>query len=198
MILPQPPTEETLRQIVAELRAVGFFPHFATSDSAVVLRHIQAFYGLDWPDVLAEARTPAALDQLLLWPDDSRVWCRDLECVYPGELAYATTLQEWASIARGVFQPTDVLEQWHTPQGPLEVSWTADGRSFRFQHQDGHDDFLHHLALLHLVNQGITDPAYRFVACDDYPGDCRFVVVLHRMERQHLHRQRGWSFCAQP
>lgn len=188
-------TEEALLQTLAELQALGFYAGFA--GPGLALRHVKDYYGLDWPDVLAGARTPAGLDQLLLWPDERRVWCRDLEGVYPGEEAYATTLREWAGISRGLFEPQEVLERWHTPLGPVEVTWKAAGRAFRLDHPDGHDDFLHHLALMRQVNQGLRDPAYRFVACDDYPGDCRFVVVLHERE-QRLLRGRGWSFCALP
>lgn len=188
-----PLTEQHLMAIVQALRAFGFFPDERLSDAAV-LSQIYAFYGADWPELLASIRTPAALDMFLLWPDQSRVWCRDLECVYPGEDAYATSLREWAAISRDQFAPEQIRETWQTDTDPVIVTFTVQGQRATFSHHSGRDDFLR-LAILKLDNCQLRDPAYRFEACDDYPGDGRFVVCLHREERAQLQQIRGWTFC---
>ncbi len=193
-----PDLDPLLLQALAALRPLGLYADKSGLETAALLQHVRSYYGLDWPDVLETAadRTPAAFDQLLVLPDEARVWCHDLECVYGGAQAYATALSAWAAISRGAFQPADVVEYWRSPAGPVELTWAARGTRFTFQHRDGHDDFLHHLALLEVINRSLADTGsgYQFAACDDYPGDCRFITVLRAEEQQPLLR-RGWSFC---
>jgi hypothetical protein len=129
----------------------------------------------------------------LLMADIDRVWFRDLECVYKDDGAYARTLEEWASISRGAFRPSDVEETWESDAGSVRVTFTLDGRRHEYVHRDGNDDFIN-LEILKMVNGLLRDAPYRLEAADNL-GDCRFIVALSREERERVRRDRGWSFC---
>ena len=60
--------------------------------------------------------------------DKSRVWWGDTEAdVARANNEYYRTLQEWALISRGAFQPEDITETWESEEGPILVvsRWMA-------------------------------------------------------------------------
>jgi len=74
------------------------------------------------------ARDTQVGDMILLLGDRRRVWWRDLEGVFAGEDAYVTTLTEWAAISRGAFAPKEIVERWHSADGPATVEFVLDGK----------------------------------------------------------------------
>ncbi len=182
-----------LREALPYYRALGFFAAEKHRSDTDLAASVQAYHGADWDDVVLEAEDMATADQWLLMPDTSRVWFRDLEGVYQGENAYALSLQEWASISRGAFTPTEIAETWESDQGPVNVSFSFGGPQHTFVHPNGHDDFID-LRIVRMINQLLTHTPYRLEASDNLV-DCRFIVALASEEKRRLLSERGWSFC---
>jgi hypothetical protein len=41
--------------------------------------------------------------------------------------AYLTTLTEWAQISRGAFAPEEIVERWHSEEGPADIEFVVGG-----------------------------------------------------------------------
>ncbi len=184
---------EWLAEAVRYFHGMGFFAHYAGMADDDIAAKIREYHGADWEEYITSARDQASADMFLLMADPYRVWFRDLEGVYKGDNAYAHTLEEWASISRGAFHPTDIEETWESDAGPVRVMFTFDGARHEYVHANGDDDFIN-LEILKMVNWLLRDAPYRLEAADNL-GDCRFIVALSRDERDRLYRDRGWSFC---
>ena len=66
-------------------------------------------------------------DMVLLLGDQSRLWWRDLEGVFAGEEFYINSLTEWSATSRGAFTPEQIIERWHSDEGPISSSyWVAN------------------------------------------------------------------------
>jgi hypothetical protein len=189
-------TSETwLIETIRYFRRLGFFATFASMPDHEVLTQVQRFHGVQFfYEVLTTAKSRAATDMIVLQADQSRTWAYDLECVYCGADAYATSLRDWTAISRGSFTPTQITETWLSEAGPVHVTFTFRGMPYTYLHADGFNDFIN-LDILKLINGLIQDTPYRFEAGDDYPGDCRFIVVLTGAEKARLQHERGWEFC---
>jgi hypothetical protein len=184
---------EWLGEAVRYFRAMGFFAHYADMTDDELAAKIREYHGIDWEEYIAGAADQGSAEMFLLMADVDRVWFRDLEGVYKGDQAYAHTLEEWASISRGAFRPSEVEETWESDRGPVRVTFRLDGARHEYVHADGNDDFIN-LEILKLVNGLLRDAPYRLEAADNL-GDCRFIVALSREERERVRRERGWSFC---
>ena len=139
------------------------------------------------------ARDIQLADMLLLLGDRRRVWWRDLEGVFAGEDAYVTTLTEWAAISRGAFAPEEIVERWHSEDGPADIEFVLGGRH-RVSHPNVRDDFLN-IAIISEINRLIGDSGHHFAVCDNL-GMPSWVVALTREEEGRLRHERGWSFLA--
>jgi hypothetical protein len=184
---------EWLGEAVRYFHGMGFFAHYTGMTDDEIAAKIKEYHGEDWEEYIAGAADQASAEMFLLMADVDRVWFRDLEGVYKGDGAYAHTLEEWASISRGAFRPSDIEETWESDDGPVRVTFTLDGKRHEYLHGDGNDDLID-LEILKLVNGLLRDAPYRLEAADNL-GDCRFIVALSREERERLRRERGWSFC---
>ncbi|HEU5088271.1 MAG TPA: hypothetical protein VFT99_12525 [Roseiflexaceae bacterium] len=188
-------TENWALESIRYLRELEFFADWQARSDAAILASIREWYGDEYDAIRPQMRSVAEADQMLLWPDRQRAWGRDLEGVYPGENSYVSALTEWAAVSRGAFTPTGMSEDWHSPNGPVVVSFTFRGQRHTFTHADGRNDFLD-LSLLALLNRLIGDTPYQFACSDDFLLDCRFVVTLTTRERHRLQSERGWNFCS--
>jgi hypothetical protein len=133
-------------------------------------------------------------DMVLLLGDRRRVWWRDLEGVFASEDAYVTTLTEWAAISRSAFAPEEIIERWHSEDGPADIEFVLGGRHHRVVHPNLRDDFLN-IAIISEINRLIGDSGYRFAVCDNL-GVPNWVVALTGEEEARLRRERGWSCLA--
>ena len=112
------------------------------------------------------ARDMQMADMLLLVGDRRRVWWRDLEGVFAGEDAYVSTLTEWAVISRGAFAPEEIVERWHSEDGPADIEFVVGGQRHRVAHPHLCDDFLN-IAIISGINRLIGDSGYHFAVCDN-------------------------------
>ena len=117
---------QSIGQRVAALREIGLFadrPDVSNEDvSQRVEARLDELYG---GDALAD---DPLLELVVASLDQSRVWWGDLEAdVGDVNQVYAQTLEEWAAISKGSFEPEDVRETWASESGPVTVSFTLDG-----------------------------------------------------------------------
>ncbi len=176
---------------VGFFRTMGFFPKYSGltyEDLALRLKEdVNRQWDEPWPPGAEE--DPQKADMYLLSTDPERVWCADLECVYPGENAYPKFLDGIAAISRGAFRPRDITEQWKGERGPVEVRFTVDAKRYTFIHKGG--DMLDP-SVIRVVNDAIKQSGTMFAACDNFgmPG---FILALSRDEKAQL-AARGWRF----
>ena len=172
-------------------RAMGFFSKYSgSSDEELALRlRDDVCRQWDEPFPAGSEKDPQLADMYLLSTDGERVWCADLESVYPGENAYVQFLDGLTAISRGAFTPRDIREQWKGERGPVEVSFTSGGKRYNFIHQGG--DILDP-SIIRTVNGAIKDSGIAFGVCDNL-GMPSFVLALTRDERARL-ATRGWKF----
>jgi hypothetical protein len=140
------------------------------------------------------ARDMQLADMIVLLGDRRRVWWRDLEGVFAGEDFYVTSLTEWSAISRGAFRPTQIIERWHSDEGPADIEFMLGSQRYRVAHPNLRDDFLN-IAIISDINRLIGESGYHFAVCDNL-GMPNWVVALTREEEDLLRRDRAWSFLA--
>ncbi len=172
-------------------KGMGFFSKYSgLSDEEMSIR-LEADVCRQWdePCPSGAETDPQLRDMYLLSTDVERVWCADLECVYPGENAYVRFLAGMAAISRGAFSPRDTTEKWKGERGPVDVRFTSGGKTFTFTHRGG--DMLDP-SVIRIVNGAIRDTGIAFAVCDNFgmPG---FFLALSSDEMRRL-AARGWKF----
>jgi hypothetical protein len=80
--------------------------------------------------------------------------------------AYLTTLTEWAEISRGAFAPEEIVESWHSEEGPADIEFVVGGRRRCVAHPNVRDDLLN-IAIITEMNRLMGHSGYRFAVCDD-------------------------------
>jgi hypothetical protein len=181
-----------LVETVRYFRGLDFFAAERLLSDEQLVRKVEAAHRANWDEPLDPAAGAQLADMYVVATDPTRIWWRDIECVYQGANAYVEILGEWAAISRGAFFPTHVSETWRSPRGPVEVEFSVGAVRHRFIHQDGHDDFVD-MRIVRAINQAIGATGYQFAVCDE-GGMPNFVVALTRDEQARLERERGWRF----
>jgi hypothetical protein len=178
-------------------QTLGFYTEHLDLPNDLLLDTIKEAVRWHWDGPLPPEEVASDMqlaDMILLLGDRSRVWWRDLEGVFAGEDAYVTTLTEWATISRGAFAPEQIIERWHSDDGPADIDFMLGSQRYRVAHPNLRDDFLN-IAILSDINRLIGDSGYHFAVCDNL-GMPNWVVALTREEEDRLRHDRGWSFLA--
>ena len=178
-------------------QTLGFYTEHLDLPNDLLLDTIKEAVRWHWDGPLPPEEVASDMqlaDMILLLGDRSRVWWRDLEGVFAGEDAYVTTLTEWATISRGAFAPEQIIERWHSANGPADIEFLLGSQRYRVAHPNMRDDFLN-IAILSDINRLIGDSGYHFAVCDNL-GMPNWVVALTREEEDRLRHDRGWSFLA--
>ncbi len=172
-------------------RTMGFFAKYSgTSDQELALRlkdDVSRQWDEPWPP--GAEKDAQLADMYLLSTDGERIWCADLESVYPGEHAYVRFVSGIATISRGAFRPRDIVEQWKGERGPVDVLFTVEGQRYTFVHKGG--DMLDP-SIIRTVNSAIKDTGIVLAACDNF-GMPSFILALNGDEMARL-TARGWRF----
>jgi hypothetical protein len=103
---------------------------------------------------------------------------------------YKKTLQEWSAISRGSFHPSNIVEDWHTEDGPIEISF-----AYLDQRIVLHPKFLNDyidLDILVQINDLIQEVQFELYQPFDQTG---FVVALTSVEKENLQKKRKWLFA---
>jgi hypothetical protein len=188
LVSRKPPAPDWLVEVVGEFRRLGFFANHPTD--AFAAAEVAAEYKAKW------RRLPEPgghRDELLLAGlDRTRVWWEDTESVVaPGRNAYATVLEGWSRISRGVFAPAEVREEWQGAEGPIVVHLRLGevDRTLVMRYLEDSLD----MGLLDQVNALLDGTDFRFCMHAAF-DQTALVVALDDLERRVL-ADRGWAFA---
>jgi hypothetical protein len=181
-------------------KGLGFYTEYLYLPDDALLDAIRQAVRWHWDEPLPPQEVSRDLqlaDMVLLLGDQSRVWWRDLEGVFAGEDFsgedfYVTSLTEWSAISRGAFSPTQIIERWHSDDGPADIEFMLGSQRCMVTHPNQRDDFLN-IAIISEINRLITESGYHFAVCDNL-GMANWVVALRCEEEDSLRRDRAWSF----
>jgi len=186
-------TTETPREFLLDCarfyRSFGFFAQHAALTDEQLADELDRIRQEEWEWHL-DPNTP--MDQVILagW-DKDRVWWEDAyEWLGDVETMYRDALQGWARISRGAFRPTEIVETWSGPDGPVTVDFTMDGRRYRLSPEASGETL--DTNILGAINGLIVPSGLRFVAVNTTDQTTRLVVVTPA-EQDALAR-RGWPF----
>jgi hypothetical protein len=184
------PTDQTIGQRVAALRDLGLFADRPDLSNEDITQRVEAtldeMHGGDLrPDDPLLELVVAALDE-------SRVWWGDLEAdVGAGSEAYVTTLEQWAAISDGAFEPEDLRETWDSPEGPVTVGFTLGG-----EHVELRPEYLEDWLdprIVTPINARIAASGRQFGLFQAFDQSL-FLMALTSDERRAL-EARGWCFA---
>jgi hypothetical protein len=187
---PFPPaSKESIAERVAALRAVGLFADRSDLDHAALAAEVEAGIADVWGDSL-EPDDPL-LDLIVAEEDHQRVWWQDLEAdVADGNDVYVETLQGWAAISQGAFEPAGITENWESGEGPVTIAFSLGGEPQEITPaylEDWIDP-----GILTPINELIVAAGRRFELYKSF-DQTAFVMALTDLERQGL-EARGWCF----
>jgi hypothetical protein len=189
------PTEADLEWLVKFFdyyRGLGFFLAAGERTSQDLAR--ETWQETTEVNVKTREVMPKSEEWVLLARDKSRVWWQDAEAdVFEGNDQYVAAFDEWASISRGAFAPTNVVEDWQggEMEDPMFVSFEMNGKVYRVQGTNYGDYF--DLNILGGINQNLDPKGAKFAShsTGDQTG---FIVCLTPSERDQILRERGLRF----
>ena len=176
-------------------QGLGFYTEYLDLSDDALLYAVRQAVRWHWDEPLPPEEVSRDLqlaDMVLLLGDRRRVWWRDLEGVFAGEDFYVTSLTEWSAISRGAFSPTQIIERWHSEDGPADIEFILGSQRFVVTHPNLRDDLLT-ISIISDINRLISDSGYHFAVCDNL-GMPNWVVALTCEEEGSLRRERAWSF----
>jgi hypothetical protein len=187
---PMPPvTDETIVERVAALRGIGLFAARAEVTDADLAAEVEAGLLETWGEPVAN--DDPFLDLLVAEQDPTRVWWRDLEAdVSEGNDVYVDTLMGWADISVGAFSPEAVVETWAGEEGPVEVTFEADGETHTLT-PSYLEDWIDP-GILVPINELMADTGRRFELYKAF-DQTALALALTGGERSAL-EARGWCF----
>jgi hypothetical protein len=134
---------------------------------------------------------PGILDLAVAEQDRTRVWWRDLEAdVSDGNDVYAQTVTEWGEISVGTFEPTEIIESWEGPEGPVTVDYVQSGITHTLT--PGYLEDWIDPGIVVGINETIADSGRRFEMYKAF-DQTAFVMALTDDERRAF-EARGWCF----
>jgi hypothetical protein len=184
-----PADGETTVERVAALRKLGFFAGRVETDeklAAAIDAHSTAEFGTK-----PEPDNPVS-ELVVAADDDQRVWWGDLEAdVDPSNKVYASSLEAWAAISAGAFEPTAIEEAWASPAGPVTISFMLGGKRETLNPaylEDWIDP-----GILNRINALIADSGRQFELYRAF-DQTLFLTAVTAAEKRALERERGWCF----
>jgi hypothetical protein len=186
---PPAVADDTIVDRVAALRSLGLFADRAGMTDAALAAAVETAMADVWgapEDVLA-----SLIELVVAEQDPTRVWWRDLEAdVAQKNEVYAQTVAEWAEISAGAFEPSDIVETWQGPDGPVIIGFTLDGTA-RTLSPEYLEDWIDP-RILAPINEAIAGSGRRFELVKAF-DQTAFVIALTEDERTGF-EARGWCF----
>lgn len=183
--------ENGLLEPVRYFRQLGFFAAQASLSDAALADWLAARIDEDWGARLADlARTREQADLYLLLQDQQRVYLAPDKYFYPGEDGYLDIIRRCARLTPEDTGLEPLQEDWLTDEGPVDVHFTARGRSHLFTAAD--PKYLD-ARLFERLNEAIAPSLGKFFVSDAL-GMPNVVLLLSDAEARRLREERGWSF----
>ncbi|MGE0494403.1 MAG: hypothetical protein AB7S38_34645 [Vulcanimicrobiota bacterium] len=138
-----------------------------------------------------------AYDLFLLGCDPTRAMLESpkVEALAPDKKVYIQILQQLEKISRGAFRPRQIVEAWKGPQGPVEIRYQQDGKTYTLEAHD-RDNRIDPSLLLQL-NLAILASGLQFelsIFMHPQEGEHFLITVLNREERFEIERHRRLPF----
>lgn len=196
------------------LRKMGFFKEYSNLTSEEIFEKIREgsislkYFGLKEVEERWAKKSVFEIDVLVSIYDRKRIWGKDMEMPYIGRGLAKEIFEGIIAISRGVFQPTDVEEEWLERESKInftlrgmrcfhesKIHFTFRGRRhmirFRF-----YEDFLQINDVMREINDLIKDTGHQYYKILD--GDqAVFAVVLTEEEADKLIKERGWRLSCE-
>ncbi|MEM2050982.1 MAG: hypothetical protein QXI42_04070 [Thermoproteota archaeon] len=151
--------------------------------------------GIEMKESFWMKSSDAEIDYRIIPFDTKRVMKESPRTVIDDELGIIM-LRRLARISRGVFQPSDISEEYVYPDPELGNDWTTYRVYFMFS-DERHSvkitlekDYFHDLGL-RKINELIKDTGYQYYQINK---EDLIVVVLTKEEAERLEKERGWKF----
>jgi hypothetical protein len=181
------PEGETIGQRVEALREIGLFAGRPDQSNEDVIHSVEAQLDETYGGGLT-ADDPL-IDLVVAAMDDSRVWWGDLEADVDAEnQVYETSLEEWAAISKGAFEPQAIEERWDSGSGPVTISYTVNGQTVQLT-PEYLEDWIDP-RILTPINEQIAGRRFALFQAFDQSA---FLMALTESERAAL-EARGWCF----
>ena len=179
---------ESIVERVAAFRAIGLFADRSDLDDAALAAEVEAGIADVWGDVKPDDRL---LDLIVAAEDQQRVWWQDLEAdVAEGNDVYVDTLEGWAAISDGAFEPSEISEDWLSGGGPVTIKFSVGGEPQEIT-PEYLEDWINP-GILTRINELIAPSGRRFELYKAF-DQTAYVMALTHPERQAL-EARGWCF----
>lgn len=180
-----------IRSAIAYYRGFGFFG--ANESDAEAAEFVTALIIADWGSLGAIQDAGDVTDWYLLYFDEARVWCHDLERdVLEGNRMYERALLELAAVSGGRIVVANVTESWETEDGPVRVNATVNGARVWFGAQ-AFGDWYDFRAIMLAFNRWLDGSGYVY-ASTGVDGQRGFATVLSVEDAARLERERAWQF----
>lgn len=190
--------DDRIADAVKYYRELGFFLS-DSADLAGLQKNVRSWFEEhyewdekdEWFPFNPDSPNNEFADLYVLEYDKDRVWLEDTEMdVFAGNEAYVDTLNRWAAISRGAFQPTEIEEEWRSDEGPVIVRFKLNGQTVTV-YPRAMSDFLDY-GILGKINRAIRDTGYEFAVVEI--DQTVMVTVLTAEEKAKLEQERLLRF----
>lgn len=131
-------------------------------------------------------------DVFLLAYSEGDVWADDPEAdVCAENEVYREVLLEWASISRGAFVPTGIMEHWGGDAGPVTLTFRLGGQPASVS--PGYRDDWIDLEVLRQINTLIAASGRQFECAED--GNFALVLCLTPDQKKAMQTERDFPFA---
>ena len=177
-------TRDWLVQVAQYYRRNDFFEQYSHLSDEQLADELES---LRREDECAGGQFRQRGDWEVIQYDHKRILTEDLDCLYgddPGSYSFhhaVATIQKWASISRGIFQPVAIKDV-----GSYLIEFTFNGK------QHTVDPWEDPCKLAPQLNSLIVQTNYQFEIWNLYPT--YLVTALTSDEKAKFKTERGWSF----
>ena len=172
--------DQWLLESVKYFRAIAFFETYRSQTDEELAATLRRLHHEEFDEDFDPF--DAYSDLLLLRWDSNRVWWQDTEAdVCIDNRVYEETIREWGVISRGQFLPQNVQEEWHSDEGPIEISFSLQGQAIQFQ-PNYLDDYID-TSILGVINRLIRRSGYQFEIYESFDQTV-FVVAVTAEEKR--------------
>ena len=123
--------------------------------------------------------------------DKTRVWWKDTEAdVCSGNNSYTRFINELSQISRGEFNPTNIIEEWKSEEGPITVKYNLFDTTLSIN-PNFIDDYLDVERIYDINHQLSSSVNFEMFLPFDQTV---FILALTDHEKTLLRKKRNWSF----
>ncbi len=127
--------------------------------------------------------------------DSSKIIHFDLEGdVMKENNSYTFFLEEMREFTQGIFSPTDIIEKWESPEGPIEVQFVCEQNDYKFK-PSYYDDWYDLGPPLIQINGILQEKGYGIytITAEYTTGQDVLMIFLSEGQCDSLKKELGWQ-----